>query len=163
MRTWIYVLVISNKRTAGTLTWQFSPTSVMFYFILPYLPLYINCPAFTYTKGTMKKIKTWSIYLAISGPCQRIWCVVKTDWYIILIGWELTCSRKLMLEIIRIRCVQRAFYRVRTLRCSPLWSQGFGPFAENGFREFHRAKMSYEDTQHKHNKLDFPPNIKLNG
>ena len=38
---------------------------------------------------------------------------------------------------------------------SPFWSQGFGPFAENGFREFHRAKMSYEDTQHKHNKLDF--------
>ena len=32
---------------------------------------------------------------------------------------------------------------------------GFGRFAENGFREFHRAKMSYEDTQHKHNKEDF--------
>ena len=36
-----------------------------------------------------------------------------------------------------------------------LRSQGFGPFAENGFREFHRAKMSYEGTLNKHNKLDF--------
>ena len=32
---------------------------------------------------------------------------------------------------------------------------GAWPFCGNGFREFHRAKMSYEDTQHKHNKLDF--------
>ena len=56
------------------------------------------------------------------------------------------------------------FYRVRTLDSPPLLSQGFGPFAENGFREFHRAKMSYEDTQHKHNKLDiFLPKLKLNG
>ena len=54
-----------------------------------------------------------------------------------------------------IRCVSRAFYRVRTLDSPPLCSQGFGPFAKNGFREFHRAKMSYEDTQHKHIKQDF--------
>ena len=45
-----------------------------------------------------------------------------------------------------------AFYRVR-LWIVPL--RGFGPFAENGFRELNRAKTSYEDTQHKHNKLDF--------
>ena len=71
----------------------------MFYFILAYLPLVINCPTFTNTKGTMQKVKTWFICQAISPPCQRIVCVVNTDWYIILIGRELTCSRKLMLEI----------------------------------------------------------------
>ena len=98
-RTRIYALVISFKRTAETLSWQFSPPSVMFYFILPYLPLYINCPTFTHTKGTMQKVKTWFICPAISTPYQRIGCVVKTDWYIILIGRELTCSRKLMLEM----------------------------------------------------------------
>ena len=98
-RTWIYALVISNKRTSETLIWQFSRPSVMFYFILPYLPLYINCPTFTHTKGTMQKVKSWFICSAISPPCKRIVCVVKTDWYIILIGRELTCSRKLMLEI----------------------------------------------------------------
>ena len=39
---------------------------------------------------------------------------------------------------------------------SPLiCSQDFCPFAENGFRAFHRAKMSSEGTQHKHNKLHF--------
>ena len=81
-RTWIYALVISNKRTAGTLTWQLSPPSVMFYFILPYLLLYIFCPTFTHTKGTMQKVKTWFICQAISPPCQRIGCVVKTDWCI---------------------------------------------------------------------------------
>ena len=48
-----------------------------------------------------------------------------------------------------------AFYRVRTLDSPPLWSQGFVPFVENGFREFNRAKKNHEDTQHKHNKLDF--------
>ena len=37
--------------------WQFSPPSIMFYFKLPYLPLYINCPTFTDTKGTCKKLK----------------------------------------------------------------------------------------------------------
>ena len=58
--TLIYALVISNKRTAGTLTWQFSPPSVMFYFILPYLPLYINCPTFIQTKGTTLKVKNGS-------------------------------------------------------------------------------------------------------
>ena len=32
---------------------------------------------------------------------------------------------------------------------------GVGPIAKNGFRALHRAKMSCEDSQHKHNKLDF--------
>ena len=31
---------------------------------------------------------------------------------------------------------------------------GVWPFCENGFRAFHRAKMSCEDTQYKHNKLN---------
>ena len=102
-RTWIYVLFISNWRTAGPLTfvkpWQFSPPSVMFYFILPYLPLYIKCCTFPHTKGTKQKVKPWYICPAIPLPCQGIGCVVKTDWHIILIGREPTCSRKLMLEI----------------------------------------------------------------
>ena len=65
----MYALVISNKRTAGTFVkpWQFSPPSIMFYFILPYLPLYINCLTFTHTKGTMQKVKTWFICPAILG------------------------------------------------------------------------------------------------
>ena len=75
---WIYALVISNKRTAGNFTWQFSPTSVMFYFILPYLPMYINCPTFIHTKGTTQKVKKkWFICPAISLSCQRIGCVDK--------------------------------------------------------------------------------------
>ena len=73
--------------------------------------------------------------------------MVKTDWYIILIGKELTCTRKLMLEI-SIRRVHGAFYRVPTLNSPPMCSQGFSSFAENGFNAFHRAKMSCEDTQH---------------
>ena len=50
-RTWIYALLISNRRTAGTCRllkpWQFSPPSVMFYFILPYLTMYIKCRTFS--------------------------------------------------------------------------------------------------------------------
>ena len=37
----------------------------------------------------------------------------------------------------------------------PIWGWGFGPFAENCLRAFHRAKMNSEDTQHKYNKLHF--------
>ena len=44
---------------------------------------------------------------------------------------------------------------VSTLNSPPISYQGFGPFAENGFRAFQRAKMSCEDTQHKLNTLDF--------
>ena len=58
-----------------------------------------------------------------------------------------------------IRRVLETLYRVRTLEGladSPLiCSQDFGPFAENGFRAFHRAEMSSEDTQHRLNKLHF--------
>ena len=42
------------------------------------------------TKGTMQKVITQHICLAIAPPCQGSGCVVKTDWYIILIGRELT-------------------------------------------------------------------------
>ena len=106
-RTWIYALVISNGRTAGTWLllkpWQFSPPSAMFYFILPYLPLPLYCISnaahFPHTKGTMQKLKTMYICPTIPLPCQGVWCVIKTHWYIILIWRELTCSRKLMLEI----------------------------------------------------------------
>ena len=59
---------------------------------------------------------------------------------------------------IRTRRVPEAFYRVPILEGAdspPTWSQRFGSFAENGFRAFHRAKMSSENTQHKHNKLHF--------
>ena len=91
-QTWTYALVISNRRTAGTLTFVktmavFS-TVCMFYYILPYLPLYIKCHTFPNTKGTMQKVKSWYICLAIPLPCQGIGCVVNTDWYIILIGGE---------------------------------------------------------------------------
>ena len=58
-----------------------------------------------------------------------------------------------------ISSVPGAFYRVSTLNSPPIGSQGLGPSAENGFRDFHRAKMSREDTQYKHNKL---PKIQLN-
>ena len=40
--------------------------------------------------------------------------------------------------------------------------QGFGPYAENGFKAFHRVKMSSEDMQHEHIKMHFLPKIKLN-
>ena len=46
-----------------------------------------------------------------------------------------------------------AFYRNHTLDTHPILSQGFGLFAD-GFRAFHSANMSCEDTQHKHNELD---------
>ena len=46
---------------------QFSPPSIMFYFILPYLPLYINRPTFTHTMETKQKVKTWFICPAILG------------------------------------------------------------------------------------------------
>ena len=61
-RTRIYALFISNWRTAGTLTfvkpWQFSPPSVMFYCILPYLSLYIKMPhIFPALRRQCKKLK----------------------------------------------------------------------------------------------------------
>ena len=106
-RTWIYALVISNRRTAGTLT--FVKTMAVFSTVCHALlytaifafafVLYIKCRTFPYTKGTMQKVKTWYICPAIPPPCQGIGCVIKTHWYILLIGRELTCSRKLMLEI----------------------------------------------------------------
>ena len=47
-------------------------------------------------------------------------------------------------------------FKAFTLWIVPLYrNQGFGPFVKNGFRAFHRAKMSREDTQNKHNKLEF--------
>ena len=104
-RTWIYALVISNQRTAGTLT--FVKTMAVFSTVCHVL-LYTAIFAFVYQtphilptlrEGTMQKVKIWYICPVIPQPCQGIGCVVKTDWYIILIGRELTCSRKLMLEI----------------------------------------------------------------
>ena len=90
--TWIYALVISNQRTAGTLT--FGKAMAVFSTVCHVL-LYTAIFAFVHfprTKGTMQKVKIWYICSAISPPpCQGIWCVVKIDWYIILIG-----SRKLL-------------------------------------------------------------------
>ena len=88
----MYVLVISNKRTAGTLT--FVKTMAVFSAVCHVL-LCTSMLAFAYqmpTKGTMQKV-TQHIWLTLTRPCQVAGCVVKTDWYIILIG------RKLMLEI----------------------------------------------------------------
>ena len=157
-KTWIYALVISNK----SLTWQISRPSVMFYFILPYLTLYINCPTFTHTKGKMQKVKTWFICPAISPPCQRIVCVVKTEWYIILIG-RAHLQQKADAWDIRISRIPRAFYRVRTLDSPPLWSQGFSPFVENGLREFLRAKWAMKTRSINTINWIFLPKIKLNG
>ena len=49
------------------------------------------------------------------------------------------------------RRVPRAFYRARILDgsrgTSPVWGQGCGPVAENGFRAFQMAKVSHQDRQ----------------
>ena len=91
-------------RTAGTLT--FVKTMAVFSTVCHGL-LYTDILAFVFqiphifwaTRGLCKKVKTWYICPAIPPPCQGIGCVVKTDWYIILIQRKLTCTGKLMLEI----------------------------------------------------------------
>ena len=142
-RTWIYALVISNQRTAGSFTfvkpWQFSPPSVMFYFILPIWLCISNATHFPCTNGTMQKVKIWYICPAIPWPCQGIGCVVITDWYIILIGRELTCSRK-----------KAEAWDISTRRVPghfiefPLWivsymKPGVWLFCGNGFRAFQKG------------------------
>ena len=67
-RTWIYALVISNKRTAGTLT--FGKAMAVFSTVCHVL-LYTAIFAFVHfppTKGTMQKVKIWYICSAIPPP-----------------------------------------------------------------------------------------------
>ena len=99
-RTRIYPLIISNQRTAWTLT--FVKTMAVFSTVCHVL-LYTAIFAFVYQiPSIFPALRLQCIKLKhglFAPPCQGIGCVVKTDWYIILIGRELTCSRKLMLEI----------------------------------------------------------------
>ena len=102
-RTWIYALVITNRRTAGTLTFvktiRLSCFTLYCHICLCLCIVHQMPHIFPTLRGQCKKFKTWYICPAIPQPCQGIGCVIKTHWYIILIGRELTCSRKLMLEI----------------------------------------------------------------
>ena len=147
-RTCIYALLISNQRTAGTLTVIKTTVCHVLLYTAIFALVYQMPHIFPTLWGQCKKLKHVTFArLNPPPPCQGIGCVVKTDWYIISIG--------------RYKYQGRSWgiYRVHTLSSPHIWSQGFGPFAENGFRAFHRAKMSCADTQHKHNKL---PKIKLN-
>ena len=80
-RTWIYALVISNKRTAGTFVKTMAVFSTVYHVLLytAILPLYINCPTFTDTKRTCKK---WFICPAILGKSSLVaesWCLRYKD------------------------------------------------------------------------------------
>ena len=105
-----------------------------------------NAAHFPCTKGQCKKLKCGTFFRLNPRHVWGLGAWLKLTDINILIGRELTCSRKLMLESSH-------------SEQSPIWSQGFGPFSENGFRAFYRAKISCIDTQHKHNKLS---KIKLN-
>ena len=130
-RTWIYPLIISNRRTEWTLT--FVKTMAVFSTVCRVL-LYTAIFAFLY--------QIPSIFPVLRGQCIKL----KHGLFARLYPRHV---RGLGAWLKPTGMRSGAFNRVRTLNSPPIWSQGFGPFAENGFRAFFVAKMSCEDTQHK--------------
>ena len=67
--------------------WQFSPLSVMFYFILPYLPLCINCPTFPPAlRGQCKKLKYGTFALLYTGHVRGLAAWLKLTGTLYLLG-----------------------------------------------------------------------------
>ena len=102
-RTWIYALVISNRRTAGTLTYVkimavFSTVCHVLLYTVIFAFVYIMPNIFRALRGQWKMLKHGTFARLSPSHVRGFGAWLNPTGILNLLG-ELTCSRKLMLEI----------------------------------------------------------------
>ena len=100
----------------------------------------------------MQKVKTWYICLTSPPHVRGLGACSKPTGILYLLEESLLAAESCDISI---RHVPRAFYSVSTLIVLLYEARCLALLRKNGFRAFHRTKISCEDTQHKQNKLDF--------